>query len=58
MTQKGRCRCFVAKDEVEDEVVTFTKMEEIYETAIDEAKKINKGKLRALQLERAVRLAA
>ena len=43
---------------MEDELVTFTQMEEIYETTIDEAKKINKGKLRALQPERAVRLAA
>ena len=49
---------------MEDEQVTFIEMEEIYETAIDKAKKIIKGELepedegRAPQPERAVQLAA
>ena len=46
-----------------DEQVTFIEMKETYEAAIDEAKKIIKGKLRAEegrvpQRERALQLAA
>ena len=48
------------EDEVEDEQATFNEMEENYEAAIDEAKKIIKGKFgadeedRDLQPERAL----
>ena len=54
----------VAEDEVVDEQVTFTEMEEIYEAAIDEANKIIKGEFgaddedRDPRPERAIQLAA
>ena len=53
----------VAEYEVAEEQVTFIKMEEAYEAAIDDAKKIIKGERRAdkvgrtPQPERAVQLA-
>ena len=48
---------------MEDEQVTFIEMEETYKDAIDEAKRIIKGKLKAeegrdLQPERTIHLAA
>ena len=54
----------LTEDKVSDEQTTFIEMEEAYEVAINEARKIIKGKrqtddlVRALQPEQAVQLAA